>query len=391
MSRWVLAWLAWGVAQPLSDSLAQVRQLQREVQQLCRFAGRGHGDTGAKQALRYLQRRFRQLGYAPQIDTFWVQVHRIRRIRVQVREAEDGWNAWRVGVDYLPAADAPSLSGEWPVDTLPRQGCAWWVSPETPLREALKHAQKAGVTLLLLPKERLMGSTAQTAAPLPILYVQANRARPTALRLHLKAQTLSTPAFNLSALRTGSRADSAWVVGAHYDHLGRMGSLTFWGANDNASGIAMLLALAAQLRKEEPPYSVWFVAFGAEELGLMGSQAWVQAPRYPLRQLRGMINLDLMGFGEKGVAVVGAADQPAFWKRLDSVRVALGWDPPLLLRPNAPNSDHFPFTQRGVPAVFFYLQGGPGYYHDGYDRPETLTWAAAVPFLRWVRAVLYSP
>lgn len=194
MSRWVLALLAWAAAQPRSDSLAQIRQLQRQVKQLCRFAGRGHGDKGAAQAMRYLRQSFQKLGYSPRVDTFWVPVHRIKRVRVWVRGAAGRWQSWRLGVDYLPAADAPSLSGEWPVDTSPRQGQAWWVSPTTPLREALQQAQETGVPILLLPKQRLVGSTAQEAAPLPILYVQATHTPPKALRLQLKAETLTAQA-----------------------------------------------------------------------------------------------------------------------------------------------------------------------------------------------------
>lgn len=208
----------------------------------------------------------------------------------------------------------------------------------------------------------------------------------------MEGQALSTYGENILVRRKGLRADSAWVIGAHYDHLGRMGSATFWGANDNASGTAFLLALAERLtRQDSLPYDVWLVAFDAEELGLVGSQVWVTQPPYPLERLRGMLNFDLLGFGEKGVAVVGGSDQPDFWSRIDRLREKTGWNPPLLVRPTAPNSDHYPFRLKGVPALFFYLQGGPGYYHDIHDKPRTLTWAGTYPLLLWIEYILHSP
>lgn len=247
--------------------------------------------------------------------------------------------------------------------------------------------------MLLVSRPKLMATVSAGQAALPVLYVRDTLKSPAFIRVRLRAEQFRTIGWNVSARLPGQRSDSAWVVGAHYDHLGYIGRAIFYGANDNASGVAMLLLLAEKMKRFPalPPYDIWFVAFGAEELGLIGSQHWVRQPPYPLERLRGMLNFDLMGFGEKGVAVVGAADQPAFWQRIDSVRSSPGWNPPLLLRPNAPNSDHYPFREKGVPALFFYLEGGPGFYHDIYDKAETLSWAAAVPFLRWMEAVLRLP
>jgi len=131
-----------------------------------------------------------------------------------------------------------------------------------------------------------------------------------------------------------------------------------------------------------------FVGFGGEEAGLLGAYYFVGRHAAELRYLKGMLNFDLVGFGEKGIAVVGAADQADFWARAVRHRPEDLAEVPYLLRPNAPNSDHYPFREKGYPALFFYLQGGPGYYHDPLDRPETLSWQGAYGLLRWVEGIL---
>lgn len=90
------------------------------------------------------------------------------------------------------------------------------------------------------------------------------------------------------------------VIGAHYDHLGVEGDAIHWGADDNASGTAGLVAIAAALARDgqRPRRTVVLVGFGAEEDGLYGSAAYVGAPARPLAELVAMINLDMIGRAE---------------------------------------------------------------------------------------------
>ncbi len=366
--------LLWAQA---DDSLATLRLLQREVIQLCHYAGRGYVRQGAARAAQYLAKRFRALGYCVKGDTFAFPIRLVR----QAKLTWDGKPA-HLGVDFWPDAGSPSIRGIWPLDSVPRPGAAWLVPESLSLRKALQLGQRAQVALLVCPQPKVNAAYAQKPLPIPVLYV---RGQPSALRLSLRLQVHSqtVQAYNVMAYPC-SDPKPDWIVGAHYDHLGAVGRTVFWGANDNASGVAVLLALAQRLKGA----SVWFVAFGAEEVGLLGSFYFVERHASDLSGLHGMLNLDLMGFGEKGVAVVGGADQPHFWARVDSVRQVVGWQGEILLRPNAPNSDHYPFRLKGFPALFFYLMGGPGYYHDPLDRPKTLSWQGAYPFLRWLEALL---
>ena len=189
----------------------------------------------------------------------------------------------------------------------------------------------------------------------------------------------SYPTQNLAAVVRGTaRPDSFLVVSAHYDHLGMMGPHVYFpGANDNASGVALLLELAAHYAKPEnrPAYSVVFLLFGAEEAGLVGSEYFVKHPLVPLGHIKFLMNLDLLGTGEKGATVVNGRVFESAYRRLTALNDAHQYLPALAARGRAANSDHFPFSEAGVPAFFLYTRGGSAAYHDVNDRPKALSLA----------------
>jgi VanZ family protein len=184
---------------------------------------------------------------------------------------------------------------------------------------------------------------------------------------------------NLAAVVRGrAQPDSFLIVSAHYDHLGMMGRDTYFpGANDNASGVALLLELAAHYARPEnqPACSVVFLLFGAEEAGLVGSRYFVAHPLVPLPRIKFLVNLDLLGTGEEGATVVnGKVFTPAY-QRLTALNDAHHYLPRLTARGRAANSDHFPFSEAGVPAFFLYTRGGSTAYHDVNDQPAALSLA----------------
>ncbi len=367
------------------DSLRSVQFLRREVRQLCRFDGRGYNKQGYQKAARYLRKRFQQMGYEVRVDTFQHTVRYVSKARIRPR----GGRFWRVGIDFWPNPMSPSVVGRFTVDTLPAAGKLWLIPDTMSLREAISQALTHRVQGLLRPVKKITASYADE--PLPFLLIETTE-RPsvgTQLEVSVRIQRELVPNYNIIAEKPGRR-DSFWIVGAHYDHLGRVGQTVFWGANDNGSGVAFMLLLAQRLRKDTLPYGVMWVAFGAEEAGLLGAYYFVGRHQDRLKRLKGMLNFDLMGYGEKGIAVVGAVDQGGFWESVVSHRPPDLAEVPHLLRPNAPNSDHYPFREKGYPALFFYLQGGPGYYHDPFDRPETLSWYRAYDMVQWIEALLRS-
>ena len=169
------------------------------------------------------------------------------------------------------------------------------------------------------------------------------------------------------------KADSFIVFTAHYDHLGGLGKKTYFaGANDNASGIALLLELLAYYKENRPAYSVAFLFFGAEEAGLLGSKFYTENPLFPLAQIKFLINLDLVGTGVEGITVVNATIFPQEFATLEQINKEKNYFSQVKKRGKAANSDHYFFTERGVKSFFIYTMGGIQAYHDIYDKAETL-------------------
>ena len=162
------------------------------------------------------------------------------------------------------------------------------------------------------------------------------------------------------------------IVGAHYDHLGLggFGSLdpdstgrVHNGADDNASGAAMLIQLAARLAQSPPAHTVLFIAFSGEELGLLGSAHYVTQPVYPLRTTIAMINLDMVGRLRNGRLIVyGAQTAREFPGLLDSLNWHAGFDLKAQGDGYGP-SDQSSFYAAGRPVLHVFTD-----LHDDYHR-----------------------
>ena len=167
--------------------------------------------------------------------------------------------------------------------------------------------------------------------------------------------------------------DSFIVFTAHYDHLGMMDEeAEFPGANDNASGCAMLLNLARYYSQHPLKYSVAFMAFGAEEVGLIGSKYYVEHQLFNINQIKFLINFDIVGTGDEGIKVVNATQHKKEFDELVKINEEKKYLPSVQPRGKASISDHYFFEEAGVKTFYIYTLGGIKAYHDIYDRPETL-------------------
>ncbi|MFT5722970.1 MAG: aminopeptidase YwaD [Bacteroidia bacterium] len=172
------------------------------------------------------------------------------------------------------------------------------------------------------------------------------------------------------------QSDSFIFITGHYDHLGKMGQKCVMpGANDNASGIAMMLDFASYYIQNPPRYSVVFVAFAAEEAGLVGSYFFVNelSSFVEPTRIRFVVNMDLMGSGQEGIMAVNGAILDKEYELLSSINETKKYLPQTKKRGKAANSDHYFFTESGIPAFFFYLMGPYNHYHDIDDTRENLT------------------
>ena len=167
-------------------------------------------------------------------------------------------------------------------------------------------------------------------------------------------------------------AGQAIVIGAHHDHLGwgGVGSLAAGdsaihnGADDNASGVAGVLELAEWFAAHPQPRTLVFAAFGAEELGNLGSVAWVDDPPWALESTVAMINLDMVGRLRDKLDVQGTGTSSAWPGLLDS----LAANPDTLQLARVPDgfgpSDHASFYGRKIPVLALFTGA-----HDEYHRP----------------------
>lgn len=181
-------------------------------------------------------------------------------------------------------------------------------------------------------------------------------------------------AQNVIGMVPGKVRDSFIVFTAHYDHIGKMGkNAMFPGASDNASGTAMMLNLAAYYAKNPPRYNIVFMAFAAEEAGLLGSVYYTQHPMFSLKKIKFLINLDIMGDATKGFSVVNGESHPHKFEWLEEINKAEDINFKEVVKGGkAANSDHHPFDEKGVPAIFIFSRGGPGHYHNTFDTSESL-------------------
>lgn len=167
--------------------------------------------------------------------------------------------------------------------------------------------------------------------------------------------------------------DSFLVFTAHYDHLGAMGTEAYFpGANDNASGVSVLLNLAKYYKAHPSKYSIAFIFFSGEEAGLLGSKYYSEHPLFPLQKIKFLTNLDLLGTGNDGAMVVNASVFTTYFEKLNKINTEKKYLKQLKKRGKAANSDHYWFTEKGIPSFFIYTMGGIQAYHDIYDIEKTL-------------------
>ena len=209
----------------------------------------------------------------------------------------------------------------------------------------------------------------------------------------------SVEARNVIGILPGSRGDwgdQSVVLSAHYDHLG-LGwpdvhagdeGRVHPGADDNASGVSVLLELARNLASEGGgSRNLVFAAFSGEEAGLRGSKHYVEHPRFPVAGIRGVINMDTvgrLGDGEIAIHATGTADE---WQHIFR---GVGFVTGIKSRNVAARvggSDQDSFIDAGVPAVQFFT-GAHGDYHRPSDTPDKIDDGGLVKVATFVKEAL---
>lgn len=236
--------------------------------------------------------------------------------------------------------------------------------------------------VLVITNEKFTFSVGSEPFSYSLVYVKGNYNEITSISTNIqsrfKENYLSTNVVGM--IPAIKKTKQTIVLSAHYDHLGKMGANTYFpGANDNASGVAMLLELARYYAKNPSKYNIVFIAFAGEEAGLLGSSYFVQYPWLKLEDIHFLLNLDIMGSGEEGITVVNATIHPEKFEQLTTINKQFNYLPIIKQRGKAANSDHYWFSERGVPAFFIYTMGPNKNYHDVYDAYENLSFSKFIP------------
>jgi Zn-dependent M28 family amino/carboxypeptidase len=166
------------------------------------------------------------------------------------------------------------------------------------------------------------------------------------------------------------------VITAHYDHLGIQGGQIYNGADDNASGVAGLLAVAEAFKGVPPKHTVLIVALDAEEGGLRGARVFLEAPPVPAGDIALNINFDMLAKNAKGeLYAAGGSPNPWVKARLEAlvpsapVSLKLGHDtgPDDSFDNWTYQSDHGVFARAGIPWVYFGVEDHPEYHKPTDD------------------------
>lgn len=210
------------------------------------------------------------------------------------------------------------------------------------------------------------------------------------INIRSKLETIKTD--NIYAFIPGTLyPDSFIIFSAHYDHLGNIDTAYFPGANDNASGVAVLLDMMRYFKQHPLKYSVAFYFFTGEEIGLLGSEYYVNHPLYDLKRIKFLINLDLMGGGSEGIMVVNGKIFPRELALIEDINKSRGYGIGIKSRGKAKNSDHYWFTEKGVKSFFIYTMGDIKAYHNIDDVSENLKFSNYENIFRlitdWTRAL----
>jgi aminopeptidase YwaD len=365
------------------------------------MAGRGYVDNGCEKAAKYIKEQFKSFGLSQFDKSYAQEFHFPISTYPDKIEVETNGKKAANGADYIVVPSTPSIEGTFSVIKFNRL----ILKDSNKLKEFLSKdysktfilVDDSGVTDkreeqlwestrfnpfkakgIIILTDKLTEETSDTVLNYALIYALRNTDFREANRITLNIKNKFIKDFTaenlVGCVKGSTQPDTFLVFSAHYDHLGRMGDIYFPGANDNASGVAMLLSLAKYYSqaKNQPRYSIAFIAFGAEEVDIKGSQYYCQHPLFPLSQVKFLVNMDIMGTGDEGIMVVNGFEYNKPFKDMTRINDSLHLLKEIKPRSATANSDHYFFYKQHVPDFFIYTMGGIKAYHDIYDKRETL-------------------
>jgi hypothetical protein len=327
-----------------------------------KFLGRGYVNNGVNKAAHYLKKEFETIGLNP-FNASFSQTYRfdVNSFPNKIDVVVDG-KKLKAGEHFLIDPTSQAIKSNF---KLIRKDSVTFVS------------SSEGKEIEVRLKKKLIYTVATSLKNKVVLELLKDSFMSELKEINVEFKNKFIRDFesqNIAGYVKGiEQPDSFLVFSAHYDHLGAMGKTAYFpGANDNASGVSMLLNLAKYYLKNPSRYSVAFLLFSGEEAGLLGSKYYTEHPLFPLKEIKFLTNLDLLGTGDDGIMVVNASVYKSQFEKLVSINNQKKYVSQIKQRGKAANSDHYWFSEKGVPCFFIYTLGGTASYHDVYDIERTL-------------------
>lgn len=384
----------------------QIDEVRRITEKLCtpKFHGRGYVNKGDSIAAAFLVEEFKKINVGPYNGSY------LQHFQLDVNTFPGKMNVSQNGKDFIPGKDFiihPSATGGKTTYELKEltasevldlnnvrnvireiksdnnSSTALLIDFSLMAEDSIKKVKEIALEIAtLLPVIEIVNtkftwSVGREQAFYPFFEFQENvidKTQPLNIEIDSKLVKNYQSQNVLAYIPSKKKCNKTVVFTAHYDHLGRMGENTYFpGANDNASGTAMLLTMAKYFKENTADYNILFIAFGGEEAGLVGSHFFVENTPIKLKKIKFLFNLDIMGSGEDGVTIVNATLFEKEFQLLQDINTEQKLLTQIKSRGPAANSDHYWFTEEGVPAFFMYTMGPNKHYHDIFDEYEALS------------------
>lgn len=325
------------------------------------FYGRGYLNNGLDKAAQYIVSELKRFKAQPFFATGYFEWfdHDVNVFPGKMTVKLNG-KLLKPGEDYIVSPESRGTKGQY---KLTKRDSVTYIAENSP------------VPLVVSLQKKLTFSVAPKADDVCVVELLNTFKDLKTIEVNIENKVLTKYlSKNICAFFPGSvNNDSLIVVSAHYDHLGGMGKTTFFpGANDNASGVSMLLNMIKHYEKNPPKYKTVFIFFAGEEAGLLGSKYFTEHDALVLPKIKFLLNLDLLGTGDDGIMVVNATEFKPQFEKLKAVNDEKQLVKEIRQRGKARNSDHYWFSEKGVPCFFIYTLGGIKAYHDVFDVERTL-------------------
>lgn len=386
-----------------SFGLTQVDYARRMMDSLCgeNYKGRGYVGNGDSKAADFIVRELKNINVQPGARSGYFQPYsfNVNTFPYSIEVSLDD-SLLIPGENYLVSPISGTAQGNFKTVTINSTNYfttyGGYVVPEIDGEEQIIYAFNFTDVKDRKKVQEIRKNAYQVAQFFPIIWVTSDKKTYSVGRFHLnypiievdsasyknpsnvflKIHNKYIPVYetkNVIGKIKGKNKRKYVVFSAHFDHLGMMGTdAMFPGANDNASGVAMLLSLAKYYSKNKPDYTIYFCFFSGEEAGLEGSKYFVQQPTFKLKRVKFVLNIDIMGGAEEGITIVNGTKHKEAFDNLETINNK-GYLKTIKRRGPTANSDHHYFSESGIPAFFIYSMGNVKNYHDIYDTPENTT------------------